>query len=68
MPLSGDLARNLGTCPDGEVNRLFFSLQAGIQSIETLSAGQKVSEHLLLIRLVNFRAACTPFVDTSGKL
>ena len=34
MPPTGDLAHNPGTCPDQELNRRAFGLQAGAQPTE----------------------------------
>ena len=39
-PLTGDLACNLGMCPDWELNQQPFGLQAGAQSIEPHQPGQ----------------------------
>ena len=39
-PSTGDLAHNPGTCPDWELNRRPFGLQAGTQSIEPHQPGQ----------------------------
>ena len=38
-PLMGQLAHNLGTCPDWELNPRHFGSQAGAQSIEPHQPG-----------------------------
>ena len=40
IPSTGDLALNLGMCPDWELNRQPFGSQAGTQSTELHQPGQ----------------------------
>ena len=40
VPLTGDLARNPGMCPDWESNRRPFGSQSGAQSTELRQPGQ----------------------------
>ena len=48
VPLTGDLARNPGMCPDWELNWRPFDLQAGTQSTEPHQPGLIFFFHIVL--------------------
>ena len=50
MPPTGDLACNPGMCPDGELNRRPFGLQASTQSTEPHQPGLEVVFITMLVK------------------
>ena len=58
-PPTGDVAHNLGMCPDRESNLQPFSLQASAQSIEPYQLGLFVGFNFLkIIQFSLYREAC----------